>query len=70
MTHDPEARLDALETRIAHQDATIEDLNRTVTDQWTAIDALTRHVAALRERVREMAERPAAAGDEAPPPHY
>jgi SlyX protein len=24
----------------------------------------------LRERVREMAERPAAAGDEAPPPHY
>ncbi len=67
---DPEARLDALETRIAHQDATIEDLNRIVTEQWGAIDLLTRHLAALRERVREMAERPAESGDEPPPPHY
>ncbi|MFH6784347.1 MULTISPECIES: SlyX family protein [Methylobacterium] len=71
MTQDPESRLDALETRIAHQDATIEDLNRIVTEQWSAIDLLTRHVAALRERVREMAERPTGAvGDEPPPPHY
>ncbi|KMO13808.1 protein SlyX [Methylobacterium indicum] len=70
MTADPDTRLDALETRIAHQDATIEDLNRIVTEQWGAIDLLTRHVAALRERVREMAERPAATGDEPPPPHY
>ncbi|KMO16771.1 SlyX family protein [Methylobacterium platani] len=70
MTDDPNSRLDALETRIAHQDATIEDLNRIVTEQWSAIDLLTRHLAALRERVREMAERPAEAGDEPPPPHY
>ncbi len=70
MTPDPESRLDALEARIAHQDATIEDLNRIVTEQWSAIDVLTRHLAALRERVREMAERPAEAGDEPPPPHY
>ncbi len=70
MTPDSESRLDALETRIAHQDATIEDLNRIVTEQWSAIDLLTRHLAALRERVREMAERPAERGDEPPPPHY
>ncbi|MET7246376.1 SlyX family protein [Methylobacterium sp. EM32] len=70
MTPDPDTRLDALEARIAHQDATIEDLNRIVTEQWSAIDALTRHVAALRERVREMAERPTEAGEEPPPPHY
>ena len=70
MTPDPESRLDALEARIAHQDATIEDLNRIVTEQWSAIDVLTRHLAALRERVREMAERPSEPGDEPPPPHY
>ncbi|AWN46854.1 SlyX protein [Methylobacterium terrae] len=70
MTQDDQSRLDALEARIAHQDATIEDLNRIVTEQWSAIDLLTRQVAALRERVREMAERPAEAGDEPPPPHY
>ena len=67
---DPESRLDALEARIAHQDATIDDLNRIVTEQWAAIDGLTRHVAALRERVREMAERPVSAAPEPPPPHY
>ncbi|WP_298953170.1 SlyX family protein [uncultured Methylobacterium sp.] len=67
---EPDDRLDALEARIAHQDAAIEDLNRVVTQQWSAIDALTRHVAALRERLREMAERPAGGGEEPPPPHY
>ncbi|RVU19445.1 SlyX family protein [Methylobacterium oryzihabitans] len=66
----PDDRLDALEARIAHQDSVIEDLNRVVTQQWSAIDALTRHVAALRERLREMAERPAGTGEEPPPPHY
>ena len=31
-------RIDQLETRIAHQDRTIEDLNKSVTEQWRQID--------------------------------
>ncbi|GJD47391.1 Protein SlyX [Methylobacterium crusticola] len=70
MPSEPGSRLDALEVRITHQDAAIEDLNRTITQQWGVIDTLTRQVAALRERVRDLGERPAGPGDEPPPPHY
>ena len=68
----PETRLDALEERIAHQDATIDDLNRIVTDQWKAIDRLTREVAMLTERVKaaEQAVLTTDPGDEPPPPHW
>ena len=70
MTPDPESRLDALEARIAHQDATIEDLNRVVTEQWRLIDRLTRQVAAMREQVETLAERAGPRAPEPPPPHY
>ena len=36
------ARIDTLEMRFAYQDQVIEDLNRTITEQWKHIDALTR----------------------------
>lgn len=61
-------RIDALEERVAHQDATIDALNETVTAQWAAIDALKRELGRLGERLDESAE-----GDEPvdrPPPHY
>ena len=65
------ARLDALEMRIAHQDATIEELNATVTAQWKQIDRLERQVAALIERAESGdltgGDTPAA---HKPPPHY
>jgi SlyX protein len=65
------ARIDRLEMRLTEQDLAIEDLNRTITEQWRLIDRLTRQVAALRERVEEAGER---GGDprapEPPPPHY
>ena len=38
-------RLDALESRVAFQDHTIEELNATITAQWKQIDALTRKLA-------------------------
>jgi SlyX protein len=62
-------RIDMLETRLTFQDETIETLNRTITAQWQQIDALTRQLAALSERLRQAeANVPAAANE--PPPHY
>lgn len=65
-----EARIDALEMRIAYQDDSIETLNATITAQWAQLDALTRQIAALGERLQEAEARaPASPGNE-PPPHY
>jgi SlyX protein len=63
------ARIDALETRIAYQDDTIEKLNSVVTAQWAQIDALTRQLALVSERLDDAAP---AAGDPLgeKPPHY
>jgi SlyX protein len=62
------ARLDALEIRIAHQDATIADLNEVITTQWRRIDVLERQVAMLREEFQNSI--PQREGPEPPPPHY
>ena len=66
-------RIDALETRLTFQDETIETLNKTITAQWLQIDALTRQLATLSERLQEAeagarrGERAAAALLEAEP---
>jgi uncharacterized coiled-coil protein SlyX len=62
-------RVDALETRLTFQDETIETLNQTITAQWLKIDALTRQIAALSERL-EQAEAQAPGATNEPPPHY
>jgi SlyX protein len=61
-------RIDALEARLTFQDETIETLNKTITEQWSKIDALTRQVSSLTERLQE-AETQLPRGNE-PPPHY
>jgi SlyX protein len=62
-------RVEALEMRLTYQDETIETLNQTVNAQWKQIDALTRQLAELSERVREAeANRPGPANER--PPHY
>ena len=62
-------RIDVLETRLTFQDETIETLNKTITAQWQQIDALTRQLVSLSERLREAeANAPGAANE--PPPHY
>jgi SlyX protein len=63
------ARIDALEAKAMFQDETIETLNKTITEQWLKIDALTRQVAALGERLQE-AETNAPGASNEPPPHY
>src|SRR4051794_34036643 len=62
-------RIDTLETRLAYQDDAIETLNQTITAQWKQIDALTRRIAELGERLQEAeANAPGAANER--PPHY
>ena len=62
-------RIDRLEARLMFQDDTIETLNQTITAQWREIDALTRQVTSLSERLKE-AESNAPAPANEPPPHY
>ena len=62
-------RIDALEVRLTYQDETIETLNQTITAQWLKIDALTRQIAELRERLQD-AEGNATGPTNEPPPHY
>jgi SlyX protein len=57
--------------RIAHQDATIDDLNATVTEQWKVIDRLKRELEALTDRVATASLHAARdPREEPPPPHY
>ena len=62
-------RIDALEMRLTFQDETIETLNQTITAQWKQIDALTRQLAELKERLQE-AESSAGPVVNERPPHY
>ena len=62
-------RVDRLEERLAFQDDTIETLNRTITEQWAKIDALTRQLAVLNERLQEAESQMPRPANE-PPPHY
>jgi SlyX protein len=62
-------RIDLLETRLTFQDETIETLNKTVTQQWLKIDALTRQLANMSERLQAAEAQAPGAGNE-PPPHY
>ena len=62
-------RIDTLETRLTFQDETIETLNKTITAQWQKIDALTRQLVNLNERLQEAETHVPGAANE-PPPHY
>ena len=62
-------RIDVLETRLTFQDETIETLNKTITARWQKIDALTRQLVHLSERLQEAETRGPGAANE-PPPHY
>jgi SlyX protein len=62
-------RIEALEVRLTYQDETIETLNKTITEQWLKIDALTRQLVTLSDRLQEAESRAPGTTNE-PPPHY
>lgn len=64
------ARIDALETRLTFQDDIIETLNKTVTAQWKQIDALTRLVSSLADRLQDAESNTRDRAANEPPPHY
>jgi len=65
------ARVVELETRVAFQDQTVQELNETVIRQQREIDNLTRELETLRGRLRGLAPSPVVPPDEeTPPPHY
>jgi len=64
-------RIEKLESTVAYQEQAIEDLNKTITAQWSEIATLKRLIGNLGERVREIADNPVLAeAPEPPPPHY
>jgi SlyX protein len=64
-------RLTELETRVAFQDRTIQELNDVVVRLQREIERLTREFAALTVQVRALTPYPVASRDEeTPPPHY
>jgi len=64
-----EDRLTDLEIRVTHHEQTIDELNKTVFEQWQIIEVLTKELHMLKQRFKTMTQNPI---DDAPyvPPHY
>ncbi|EGP07653.1 SlyX family protein [Afipia clevelandensis] len=69
-TPSPASRIEALEIRIAYLDQTIETLNTTITAQWKQIDALSREMLNLRERLEDAEAKSGGVPASERPPHY
>jgi SlyX protein len=67
---DLSARIEKLETTIAFQDQTIEELSSALTEHYKQIEALKRELHNLGAALRDVEAHPALAVKESPPPHY
>jgi len=68
---DVASRIEKLETTIAFQDQTIEELSQALELHFKEIEALKREMHNLGSQLREVEAHPALApATEPPPPHY
>lgn len=68
MMSDISERIRDLETRFAHQEKIVAELNEVITAQWRKIELLGRQLMQLNEDMQTM-DQSAPAADK-PPPHY
>jgi SlyX protein len=65
-----EQRVVELETHLAHQEITIQDLSDGVAKQWEVIDNLLSSVRLFKDKIVNLEEEAQANYVENPPPHY
>ena len=71
MSNELDTRIERLETTVAFQEQTIEDLNQAMAEHYRLIEAMRRELANLGAQLREVEAHPALTGGrEPPPPHY
>ena len=64
-------RITELEVQLAHQTATVDELNDMVAKQWQEIDRLKKQMTRLIGRLESVEQSlPKGATDDQPPPHY
>lgn len=64
-------RIEELEIRLTHQEATIDTLEQTVLSQARELDRVNARLEQLAARLRDMASSPMInEAEETPPPHY
>lgn len=64
------ARIEKLETTVAFQEQTIEELSAALTEHYKQIEVLKRELHNLGAALRDVEAHPALAVKEPPPPHY
>jgi SlyX protein len=65
------ARMETLEIRLMHQEATIEELTQTLLQQEQVVSAQGAAIERIESMMRALSSpHTAPPGDEPPPPHY
>jgi len=65
-----ESEIIELQTRLAFQEGTIQELSDIIARQQRALDELQKDVDELQRQLRTLMPADIAGEDEAPPPHY
>ncbi len=64
------ARIESLETRLMHHEASIEELTRTLIDQEQQMRLQTETIRHLEAQIKGLQSATVSPGEDPPPPHY